>query len=512
VTQSSEHLPLIVCGEADPPSVTMNRSKIRRSEFHGWCGHPTFVPVHLKPFHNADGELVNPLHVAMKKLRQTRFEVEPYDEDRVIDYFAKLYPRFGNPQVRSISDALNGNSRIKLPTINHSTSAGYPWSLMPNKKKKGKGHFMVQTENGEYVLTVEMYNHITDCQNKLHRGENISVIWADVLKDETRPIEKVNKGKTRLFSTCPIDYLILIRMYFLDFIEYVQSRCVDRPVSVGINPHSTQWQEIALRMCKFDGSLVAGDFENFDGNLTNEMGRTILKFINWWYNDGAENAKVRTLLLEHVFTSRRVYGKDIYETVSGTPSGHPLTAIFNSFHCIGMTFVVLTEDLNITAPDFDMVCYGDDNVININRKGIRCSTLAEHYKRRFGIGYTHFSKDAVDRDDTIHTIRYLGREFKFNQGHCRAPLDLATIREMLFWHHGNEHSDAKLYSTVESFAIEMSHHGREVFLENTQSLRDWVMKNAPRHLRQVEEKIQPYSYYFDGMYDPLRRVDFKWSF
>lgn len=512
VIQSSEHLPLIVCGIADPPSVTMNRSKIRRSEFHGWCGRPTFVPTHLKPFHNADGELVNPLHVAMKKLRQTRFDVEPYDEDRVMDYFAKLYPRSGCPQVRSINEAVNGNGRVKLPTINHSTSAGYPWSLLPDKKKKGKGHFMVQIENGEYELTTEMYNHIKTVQDKLFQGENMSVIWADVLKDETRPIEKVNKGKTRLFSTCPIDYLILIRMYFLDFIEYVQSRCVDRPVSVGINPHSIEWHEIALRMCKFDGSLVAGDFENFDGNLTNEMGRTILKFINWWYNDGDDNARIRGLLLEHVFKSRRVYGRDIYETVSGTPSGHPLTAIFNSFHCIGMTFVVLTEDLNITAPDFDMVCYGDDNVININCKGIRCSTLAEHYKRRFGIGYTHFSKDAVDRDDTIHTIRYLGREFKFDQGHCRAPLDLATIKEMLFWHHGNEHSDAKLYSTVESFAIEMSHHGREVFLENTQALRDWVSVNAPRHRRQVEEKIQPYSYYFDGMYDPNRRVDFKWSF
>lgn len=512
IVQSSEHLPLIVSGVADPPSVTMNRSKIRRSDFHGWCGKPTFVPTHLKPFHNADGELINPLHVAMKKLRQTRFEVEPYDEDRVIDYFSKLYPRSGFPQVRSVNEAVNGNGRIKLPTINHSTSAGYPWSLMPDKKKKGKGHFMVQVENGEYRLTDEMYNHIRSVQDKLIAGENMSVIWADVLKDETRPIEKVNKGKTRLFSTCPIDYLILIRMYFLDFIEYVQSRCVDRPVSVGINPHSIEWHEIALRMCKFDGSLVAGDFENFDGNLTNEMGRTILKFINWWYNDGNVNASVRELLLEHVFTSKRVYGKDIYETVSGTPSGHPLTAIFNSFHCIGMTFVVLTEDLNIVAPDFDMVCYGDDNVININKKGIRCSTLAEHYKRRFGIGYTHFSKDAVDRDDTIHTIRYLGREFKFEQGHCRAPLDLATINEMLFWHHGNEHSDAKLYSTVESFAIEMSHHGREIFLENTEALREWVRKNQPRHLRQVEEKIQPYSYYFDGMYDPKRRVDFKWSF
>ena len=46
-------------------------------------------------------------------------------------------------------------------------------------------------------------------------------MYVDYLKDERRPIAKVDIGKTRQFMAGPMHYLIACKMYFGDFSQFI---------------------------------------------------------------------------------------------------------------------------------------------------------------------------------------------------------------------------------------------------------------------------------------------------
>jgi len=182
------------------------RSKIKRSVLYGWDGPPERIPTHLTTFKNSDGEEINPVFKAMLKLHQ--IETVPTDiPNDVLDYLFHLYPPNDNRELLSFEHTLNGDCLKGITSIVGGTSPGYPYSL---NKTKGKGPFVTLVDN-KYVFQEDFLNKLNEFEKQLIAGNQISVLWGDVLKDELRPIEKVKAGKTRLFSTCPLHYLFLVR-------------------------------------------------------------------------------------------------------------------------------------------------------------------------------------------------------------------------------------------------------------------------------------------------------------
>jgi hypothetical protein len=267
---------------------------------------------------------VDPALDALKKFRQEDFPGRI--SDGAFDYVRKLYPRNGKPEIFPYDKAVNGDSALNLPSIRVSTSAGYPICLEQNKGKSKYIHF----DGDRFVVDEAFLNKVKQDEEKLRRGEQIEVIWADCLKDETREREKVDAGKTRIFTACPLHYLLLVRRYFLAFIAEVQKHCVQKPVAVGINVHSIDWQMLYQRLSQKAKSIVAGDFSRYDTSLCTAFAKFFVKFVNWWYDDGPVNCKVRELLFEHVYHAVHIFGTVMFILAMGNPSGNPLTAIYNS--------------------------------------------------------------------------------------------------------------------------------------------------------------------------------------
>lgn len=470
VAQNAE-FPFEITRVIDKGVPVHSKSRIVRSPLYGYRGAPTCIPAKMAPFKSDDGTIIDPSMKGILKLHQTPTPESEVPED-VFDYLFQLYPRNERYSViLTNQQMLSGIPELNLAPIDATTSPGYPYCLTATK---GKAPYVV-TINGEHQYGNGMEELIERYDEKLRSGEQIEVIWPDTLKDETRPIKKVKEGKTRVFVPSPLHFTLLVRKYFGGFIAYLQSKCATHPISIGINPHSAQWSVLYDRFTRYaeeNWHIIAGDFENYDGRFPTFIGRAFVRFVNMWYNDGDVNAGVRYLLFHHMSNALRLHGNILYQVADGNPSGSSLTGQYNSGGQLIMDYIVFTRDLGLKVGEFDLVIYGDDNVFYLKDKGgkrLTAEDLAPHFMRRFGMTYTHWSKDqSISPVDNIHTISYLGRKFVPEGRNVLAPLDLRTIVESAYWskkalEQSPELSLEHLVNVVGNIAMELSHHTPEVF-------------------------------------------------
>jgi len=490
------------------------KDTLKKSRMYGWVTDedvfeeppeedPVKIPAILVPFINSDGEFVDPLVLALKKMSQ-----EPCDKinfpERMYTWFLNLY-KGGTKRVLDVYEALRGNPELGIPSIILNTSPGWPFNLA---RMKGKSPYIFRDEDGVLQYEDSFLQRILRDLERIKNGEDIDVVFCDLLKVETRPIEKVLKGKTRLFSACPLHYLILARMYFLDFAMFVQSKASTHPISVGIDPHSLDWHKLRARILRKARSLISGDFENYDGTVHADLIWAFCEVVNRWYDDGEENARIRRKLIEYIVYSKHVVYEFIYQLTKGNPSGNPFTSILNSVCLMFILYIVFTEDFGLREDQFEMAVYGDDNGSGLDADGYTAEDLTEPIWRRFKMKYTHSSKKTGVRIvDTIDTFTYLGRSFKMYDSICHAPLSKTTICESIYWLDRTEESVAMI-SSAQSLAVEASHLGREEFNELIDKFLNAVRKRMPDLYNVISSSIKSFDYYFESKYVAGKHVNF----
>jgi len=447
------------------------KTKIRSSVLHGYDGPTTVAPAQLMPF-ELDGRIVDPAILSLSKLSRRHAVVVDCARGPILDFLFHHYPRCPqHARLLSAGEILDGSYELGLPGIDGTTSAGYPFCLSGTKGKSP--HIIFDGER--HSMSRELEQLVHDCEVSLQRGEPIGVIWADVLKDETRPLAKVAAGKTRLIATCPVHFLLLVRKYFGGFLAFVRKFASHKFVSVGLNVHSREWEVLYNRFLAKSNpnkwSIIAGDFENYDGNVSAKLGSIFIDYVNSWYDDGANNARVRQLLFNNMVEPIRIHGNIVYQVFGGNTSGNPITSEYNSFVQAIMWYGIATR-LNISPYDMEMALYGDDNLVSLPLPGITTNTLAPLFRELFSMSYTHCSKQVVDVFDDLSSVTYLGRKFLVydhrgvfaDKRVVLAPLSLETIREILYYVRGAPSKE--LTNTIQSLTscqLELSHHPCDVY-------------------------------------------------
>lgn len=461
------------------------KSRIIRSQLFGYAGPPECIPARMSSFQDKNGDIIDPKFKALAKL-----QIEPTPPSPippcVKDAFFHHYPPRPEWQfILTIDQALVGIPEKGIASIDATTSPGYPYCLTSTK---GKAPHVV-TINGEHQYGPGTRAIIERYHEKLLDGTQIDVIWPDMLKDETRPVEKVEAGNTRLFSTCPLHFLILVRMYFGAFTAYLKTRAATHPISIGINPHSNHWAVLHDRFTAHDDEdwdFVAGDFRNYDGKVPRFVGEYFIGMVNDWYNDGPINARIRLLLAQHMHSATRLFETLVYQVNGGNTSGNPITGEYNSGCQYVMAYTIMKLDFGLSLGDFDLALYGDDNIMYMKRSRphkLTAADLTEAYHRRFGIEYTHWSKQAVTPVDTIRDVSYLGRKFVSEHGKVLAPLELRTIVESCYWSKraieiSPDLSLERIVNLANNMAMELSHHPHEVFIAEKQRFLDAVKERC----------------------------------
>jgi len=455
------------------------RSKIRLSPIAEELPEPLTRPAHLRSFER-DGVCIDPLSRAQLKVLNQNPLIEMADLDMCKNDVSQLIcggvPT--EPRVLTWQEAIEGVVGDPLyPPLNTATASGPTWP------KGGGGKRRYFRDGERYVFYhPDIIQRRERYLERMCRGKRPGVVWEDALKDERRPIAKVEAGKTRLFSvTCQV-FTVLFRQYFMSLIAHTVKNRVDNEIAVGVNVYNFEWTIIAERMKSQGNQCLAGDFTNYDGSLSAALLWAAFDVIEDFYgnSDPAANTIRRAMWSEIVY-SVHVYGDRCYAWDHSNPSGCPITTVLNSIaHLIAARLAYLNvarnAGLRVTMADYrrDVVflCYGDDDIWSIRPEvsgWLNGNALTEAFAL-FGMTYTNELKSEFDMGfRKIDDINFLKRGFRFDVEEARyvAPLALDVIMETPKWIRGHQDDWELCAQVMTSTFEELSLHPESIFNVNS---------------------------------------------
>ncbi|DAZ87507.1 TPA_asm: non-structural polyprotein [Psammechinus miliaris associated picornavirus 1] len=450
------------------------KTKITPSLIHGQISEPTTKPAHLEKFMNAEGEIIDPLFKGLAKCGTPCAPIyQKVVNAAANDFLQVLDARETADMKRVFTDreAVEGIiGEPFAPPIKRATSAGYPWSMV---FKNGKKELISET----YELHPALEEAFQRREEHAKVGSRVRTYWTDTLKDERRPHEKVDAGKTRVFSNGPVDFTLVFRKYFLGFATACEKGRIDNEISVGTNCYSKDWERTVMKLQQKGTKVIAGDFSNFDGTLHIQILESILAVINAWYEGSEKENLVRWTLWREIVNSVHIANGNVYGWNHSQPSGCPITAILNScYNSISMRYVFLRlahkhDFSKASMTEFhrnvSMVSYGDDNVINIsdNIPWFNQNTITTGYEE-LGMVYTDENKSTETADyRTLDDVSYLKRRFVYSPevGRHIAPLAMETCLEMMNWVRPGLDKITATEENVANAVFEMALHGEETY-------------------------------------------------
>lgn len=525
ILKAEEPLPgFTLSGEAHSRVHRAVQSSIRPSPVAKILGPVKKAPAKLTKFRKGD-LLIDPMSLAMEKAATPSLHVNQRHlrtAGNAVEQLLIANALSSDAQVLSFAEGVMGRlGDERYPPINRSTSPGYGWS----KVGKGKTRWL---GSDDFVLdNPELKARYREAFARLENGQRVGAYWTDTLKDELRPIERVEAGKTRLFSAGEMVLTILLRQYFDGIAAHMARNAVDVESCVGVNVYELDWNRIAMKLKTRGPHVVAGDFSNYDGTLPAEVLWEVLRVINAYYTvvggATAEQNRIRELLWVDIVNSIHVNGSYVYEWDHSQPSGCPFTSVLNSIvHSIivRMCFLACAEKagVSVTMDTFDEhvahVNYGDDDVTNVSPvilDWFNQITMAEGYST-FGMTYTDETKSGeLVRAKTLSEIQFLKRSFRWDetQQRYRAPLSLDTILEMACWNKTKSNDQWVLTSLVLKDAVaELGQHPRDVWDAHIGDFRAAAREIAPfvRVTLPLYDDLQLAEYY--KIYGVAETMDF----
>lgn len=468
-------------------SANSMKSVINEGPVYGMIAEPKTAPAQLKPFWK-EGELIDPLEMARKKADT---ENVPVDE-RILKQCASHYAQKlldlkeddRDDKVLTWEEAIRGTGDPLYNPVKRNTSPGYGW----NACGRGKEPWLGSGEN--YVTDhPELLKKRDEMLERIAEGKRASTIFVDTLKDERRPLQRVQDGKTRLFAAGEMTYCLLFRQYFAGFNAHVMRNCIRAESTVGINPFGLDWTDLANALTKKGPHVVAGDFSNYDGTLNAAILWEVYDVVETFYENATdEERKVRRALwcelVNSVHATVPFNGTKpdkvayLYQWTHSQPSGNPMTVILNSvYHSIVMRYVYKVCARKycpemVGLDNFDRyvshVNYGDDDVTNVDPKIVSWFnqvTMTEAFAT-IGMVYTDEAKsgDLVEYRK-LTEISFLKRKFYFDdeQKRWRCPHSLDVILEMPMWVKRGANVYELTATVLEEAVHELAQHPREVF-------------------------------------------------
>ncbi|ATA66953.1 polyprotein, partial [Lettuce secovirus 1] len=376
--------------------------------------------------------------------------------------------------VLSTDQAINGVEGVAFAErLIMSTSEGYPYVLDRTPGQTGKWRFFDQ-EGENWKLKSEANDELNNLEQSIKQddfdGKLITVACA---KDEKTKLKKIfETPKTRIFEILPFHYNILVRKYFLFFMQFIMEAHQLLPCRVGLNVYGRGWDTMHGEHARF-ANHFNGDYSGFDTGTPRDLLVAIADMISDIACDGCENKIVRRNLMRMAVDRRILVGSEIYSVKGGTPSGFALTVIVNSL--VNQFYLMLSWRLIVRKVSPSMMpyrimkthvtfsVYGDDNVVSFDnqvRDAYNLVTIAETLKQ-FGITLSDGKKTGIlEKWTTIDNIDFLKRKWVLSNGvGFLCPLEKSAIEERLFWIRQSDDCLENLDDNTHSALMEAFHHG-----------------------------------------------------
>nr|WPV63468.1 MAG: RNA-dependent RNA polymerase [Wenzhou shrew picorna-like virus 2] len=437
----------------------------------------TKVPSRLREFKKGD-QMVRPTKVRFQKWIGPTARIPVEKIRAVYPYLSQWYPRpaRNKRRVLTLEEAVFGERDGLNSSIEQNTSVGWPWKLNGRRRSE---FFNIEKRE----ITDEFRNAV----NRYLSGENFDTVVLDTLKDERVKVEKYENGDTRVFTICDFTLNTALKMLFGDFVHYLQSRCHEAPVKIGISPLPSDWTKLYDTLVANEGGLIAGDMSGWDHRCHFEVMMGIVDWINEWYDDDFKD--IRYELARMTFEPVHLCDGNVYRSRGGMPSGSYLTTPINSLGVLAYIYMfaqsVVGEDLGDDNRLWLVpAVYGDDHVVAVaGHPSINQQSFCEWFKK-LGIIYTDEAKNAPQRPYTnINEVAFLKRGFVKHDGYVWGPLPESNLMEQVQWYRRSatqrKKSQKQLSEEVlDTVLNEFFFHGRDVYNRRRQELIDYAMESA----------------------------------
>lgn len=425
------------------------KSKIIKSPIFGAITTSRVAPAVLSPHDVRNKSGHSPLVLAISKYDVDSYVLPHNDLEEAREFLrSKWYLSNEVPyRVLTVDEVLNGSSLPYCNGMNMATSAGFGYPTSPNGKR------MLFNFSDRYTIDSPLLmEKLQNLENIFKKGDIETQLVVDCLKDETRSLEKIEKGKTRLFNIFPVHYNILVLKYFGSAVEHMISLFpVENTIfAIGMNPYSTQWDTFVRKHLSMSNLCFDGDGASFDAqfNTRQVMSSTLQMIIDWALvsihpSEREQHAKTMRAIFWSGVEVDHIAGNFAYRTQQGVQSGWPLTTLVNS--CTISQLIYMAYQSSVPAElanpvDFcdnvAITVFGDDHVVSPSNNVAEYFNFVttKAYMESLGLTYTSGLKSEEERK----LWPLLNTTFLKNTIGRKGPLYVAllaaeSIFEMLNW-------------------------------------------------------------------------------
>jgi hypothetical protein len=499
-------------------------TNIIRSDFQGNTDIPpifpiTMAPAQLKPYTKVIDatdefperlEVVRPLQKAIEKMTSAP-----------VRCFPKLFLRKAKKEPEMVYRGFFPNRRREfrmlkmeeaLEMLDQSTSVGFD---MKSLGITSRHELWTKDEDTGKVIYINpiLKKAVNDIFMAILQGKEPKNVVSACLKDETRDLQRVWEGKTRIFCVGSLAHLVATVMTLGDVVSFMKENRATSDVMIGTNPHGWDWTQMCQTILKFgpNSKFGGGDFSNYDSSIQSEFAYLLydaLKKYMQWYKP--QELRILFCICMSAIAPAMVISRECYFTDWMNASGNWLTGFLNSFVnkvIVNLFFWKVSTENNLDV-DVDEVLvhkvYGDDNIWAIHPSIAHCfnmRTLGDFIYEYFGMTYTlpdkkEITAEFLEFEELSFLCRKLDRAIP-----ARAPLDEESIHGMLLWikKPGRGVSEERQLSiNCEQASMEYFHYGPQIFQERVDRIREYC------RIYKIPFTCKTYEYYFDRWYSQFK--------
>jgi len=225
----------------------------------------------------------------------------------------------------SLSGGVEMTQEEVIKELDLQKSCGFPWRTRFVDKK----HFLTETIDWKPRDVLENFWTSLD-----HDNTAFYCFWLDKLKDEIRPVEKVNANKIRTFNCAPIEFVVASNRLCLDTNQafYRDGAELNNWNTVGSTKYFGKWDRLIRKHLKVGlEHSYSADGGQWDARMWQLMLWVCCQLRCHW-SSLSFKSKDKLRRIYNLLIHRIVYGEwgDVFWLFSGNPSGGPNTISDNT--------------------------------------------------------------------------------------------------------------------------------------------------------------------------------------
>jgi hypothetical protein len=412
---------------------------------------PFVVPRQLKAPANLDAFG----RKTLKEMAKKSYKPIPMIEQSEVE-FAKecLSSQFKKFKKVSYADAAFGTE--ELTEMNKKSVNGYGY----DKKKSTYIDYENKIISPEFIQRVESF------KERALTGDLLveDILCVEALKDELRPMEKVNKPRS--YRILPLHHTFLTKQYVAELFLHIKRNMWTNGIAIGMNPYldfDRMYKVLKTKKIHFDG-----DFGKYDGSAPSQLQDAIVDIVLNFFEGSNDDKKIFRVLLDSLVRSYVLTNEELYLTTHSLPSGCWVTALFNSFLNKMLTAICLKRNKpSATVMEWASIAdftLGDDKLVGVSGPlgEYVNALLMKQVAESLGMEYTDARKGVITAPSKdLDECQFLKRMFVYNSDLKKrvGVLDVNTIVETLRYFDSSKEYEEAMDGKMTAIQFELYLYG-----------------------------------------------------